>query len=131
MSYFQALLGLAVIIAIAWLMSENRRRFPVRIVIAGLIVQFAIAIILLKVPVSQVFFLWVNSGILKLQQALQSGTSLVFGFLGGGDLPFQESYPGAAFVLAFQALPMVVLVSALSALLYHWRILPLVVKVFS
>ena len=63
-----------------------------------------------------------------MEQATRQGTSLVFGYLGGGALPFAESRPGAAFVFAFQALPIVIVTSALTALLTHWRILPWIVK---
>jgi CNT family concentrative nucleoside transporter len=68
---------------------------------------------------------------MALAAATTAGTSFVFGYLGGADLPFPEPYPGAAFILAFRALPLVLVISALSALLFHWRILPLVVKGFS
>lgn len=56
---------------------------------------------------------------------------MVFGYLGGASLPFEEKFPGAAFILAFRALPLVLVVSALSALLFHWRVLPLIVKCFA
>jgi CNT family concentrative nucleoside transporter len=60
-----------------------------------------------------------------------AGTSFVFGYLGGGDLPFDEKLRGASFILAFRALPLILLISALSALMFYWKILPLVVKAFS
>lgn len=65
------------------------------------------------------------------EEATKAGTSFVFGYLGGGSLPFEEKYPGASFVLALQALPLVLVVSALSSLLFYWRILPYIVKAFS
>jgi CNT family concentrative nucleoside transporter len=72
-----------------------------------------------------------NEGLLSLQQATQAGTSFVFGYLGGGAPPYEESGPGTSFVLAFQALPLILVVSALSSLLFYWRILPRVVQVFA
>ena len=72
----------------------------------------------------------VNRLVSALDAASAAGTSLVFGYLGGGPLPFKESFPGAAFVLAFRALPIILVVSALAAVLTHWRILPLVVRGF-
>jgi len=131
MAGFQPFLGLAFLVLLAWAVSENRRRYSWRIVFAGLAVQFLLALVLLKVPQSQILFTWLNDSVLALQKATEAGTSLVFGFLGGARLPFEEPYPGAAFILAFRALPLVLLMSALSALLYHWRILPWIVRGFA
>jgi len=69
--------------------------------------------------------------VLALQEATHAGTSFVFGYVGGGPLPFAESYPGSSFILAFQALPMVLLMSALSSLLFYWKVLPVVVRAFA
>ena len=77
--------------------------------------QILVAVVLIRMPGSQIVFVWVNNGVLALQRATEAGTSLVFGFLGGAPLPFAESFPGAGFVLAFRALPLVMVVSALSA----------------
>lgn len=131
MALIQPFLGLFVLVAFAWAVSENRSGFSWRVVVAGLAVQFALAVILLKFPGSQSLFVWLNDGVLALQKATEAGTSLVFGFIGGGPLPFKEPYPGAAFILATRALPLVLLMSALSALLYHWRVLPLIVRGFA
>lgn len=131
MAVLQPFLGLAFFVFFAWAISENRRGCSWRVVVAGLVVQFALALLLLKVPQSQIVFVWLNDGVIALQKATEAGTSLVFGFLGGGPLPFKEPYPGAAFILAFRALPLVLLMSALSALLYHWRILPWIVRGFA
>jgi concentrative nucleoside transporter, CNT family len=131
MAEIQPFLGLAAIILFAWTISENKRGFSWRLVAAALVVQFALALVLLKLPQSQIVFIWLNDGVVALQKATEAGTSLVFGFLGGGPLPFKEPYPGAAFILAFRALPLVLLMSALSALLYHWRILPWIVRGFA
>ena len=124
MTTLQPMVGLAVLIAAAWCLSENRRAFSWRLVGVGLAVQILVALVLIRMPGSQLVFIWVNNGVLTLQRATEAGTSLVFGFLGGAPLPFAESFPGTAFVLAFRALPLVMVVSALSALLYHWRVLP-------
>ena len=60
--------------------------------------------------------------------ASRAGTSFVFGYLGGGALPFDLKAPGADFMLAFQALPIVLVMSVLTTLLFYWRILPPVVR---
>ncbi len=127
----QGAFGLGVLIALAWLMSENRRAFDWRIVAVGLAMQIALAFLFLKTPATQRVFLALNGVVDALQGATQAGTSFVFGYLGGAATPFDLPHPGAAFILAFQALPLVLVMSALSALLWHWRILPLVVKGFA
>lgn len=127
----QALLGIAVLTALAWAISENRRAIRPGVVIAGLGLQLAIALLLLKLPGAQTVFHGLNNALLALQEATRAGTSFVFGYLGGGDLPFDPKSPGGAFVLAFQVLPLILVMSALSALLFHWRILPAIVRGFA
>jgi concentrative nucleoside transporter, CNT family len=127
----QSAVGIAGLVGIAWLLSDQRRLVSWRIIAAGLIVQFLLALLLLKFPPSQALFLGLTRLVDAVQAATIAGTSFVFGYVGGGRSPFAITDPGAGFVLAFQALPLVLLMSALSALLYHWRILPWVVKGFS
>jgi concentrative nucleoside transporter, CNT family len=112
-------------------MSENRRRPPWRIVASGLALQIALAALLLKTPALQGFFLALNNGLLAIERATQAGTALVFGYLGGGTLPFTTTGTGTSFILAFRALPLILVVSALSALLFYWRILPWLVRAMS
>lgn len=131
MTVVQPIIGLAAFIGLAWCLSEDRRGLSWRLVAAGLAVQVLVALVLIRLPGSQIVFVWINEGVLALQRATEAGTSLVFGFLGGAPLPFEESYPGAAFVLAFRSLPLVLVVSAFSALLYHWRVLPVIVRAFA
>ena len=128
---FQTILGIAGFIFIAWVISENRRAFSWKLVLAGILSQLGLALLILKVPFFRLFFTLCNQAVDALQEASKAGSSFVFGFIGGGPLPYAETFPGASFSLAFQALPMVLLISALSALLYHWRILPWVVRIFS
>lgn len=127
----QSLFGLIIFIAIAWVCSEKRKLFPWKLVVIGLILQFIIAFLLLKVPIFQSAFLLLNSVVIALENATRVGTTMVFGYLGGGTLPFEEPFPGSAYILAFRGLPMVLLVSALSSLLFYWNILPRIVGLFS
>ena len=127
----QGWLGIVALVGFAWLLSENRWDVRLRPVFVGLLLQFALAAALLRLPVCKTVFLALNNVILAIDRATTAGTSLVFGFLGGGALPFAEPTPGSAFILAFRALPLVLVVSALSSLLFYWRILPLVVRGFS
>lgn len=128
MSTVQAMLGLAVLVAVAWAISENRRALPWGTVAIGILLQIAIALVLLKLPAARSVFLALNDIVDVLQAATLAGTSFVFGYLGGGALPFEATGAGTSFILGLQALPLVLVVSALSALLYHWRVLPAVVR---
>ncbi|MBI4205687.1 MAG: nucleoside:proton symporter [Betaproteobacteria bacterium] len=130
MLVLQSAFGLIALLAIAWCMSENRRAVPWRIVISGVILQLLL-VALLKAPPVKHFFLALNEVLLALERATQAGTAFVFGYLGGAPLPFAESHAGASFVLAFRALPLILVVSALSALLFHWRVLPFIVRSIS
>ncbi len=127
----QSIGGLFALALIAWSMSENRWHVNLRTVFTGLAIQSALAAALLKIPLCKNFFLFLGKGIVVLEEASIAGTSLVFGYLGGGNLPFNENSPGASYVLAFRGLPIVLVVSALSSLLFYWRILPYVVRGFS
>jgi len=127
----QAIAGIAGLLALAWLASEKRSAVPWRAVWGGLLLQLALALLLLKVPLAKDAFLALNDALLALEQATQAGTAFVFGYLGGGRPPFVETDPASSFILAFRALPLVLLVSALSALLFHWRVLPAIVRAIS
>lgn len=130
-SFLQPLTGIAVLTVMAIIFSEDRRVNKIRLIATGVAIQFLFALLLLKVPFIKDAVALINQGVLALQKASEAGTSLVFGYLGGAPLPFHESQPGAAYVLAFQALPLALFISAFAALLYHWRILPKVVGIFS
>jgi CNT family concentrative nucleoside transporter len=128
---FQGVLGLIALVAFAWGVSENRRRIKIHTILIGLIVQFALALIMLKIPASREIFMVLNYGVEALDKATTAGTSFVFGYLGGGSLPFDEKGAGSSFIFAFKALPLVLVISALSSILFYWKILPIVVKAFS
>ncbi|MGD8616726.1 MAG: nucleoside transporter C-terminal domain-containing protein [Gammaproteobacteria bacterium] len=124
----QSLCGLVVFVGIAALLSEDRQRIPWRTVAIGFALQLMLALLLLKLPLSRTVFAALNRVVLLLDEATKAGTAFVFGYLGGDAFPVEVGDPAATFVLAFQALPLVIVVSALSALLFYWRILPWVVK---
>ncbi len=127
----QSALGIACFIAISWALSEDRARVPWRTLLAGIALQFTLAALLLRLPAFKQAFISLNELLRALEQATQTGTMFVFGYLAGGELPFAESGAGSSFILAFRALPLILLVSALSALLFYWRILPLIVRALS
>ena len=127
----RGLLGIAVLLLIAWAISEDRFRVRVRVVVAGLLLQVAVAVLLLKFPPASRAFLLLNDGVEALQKATDAGTGFVFGYLGGGSLPFAETHPGSAFIFAFRALPLVLVISALATLLFHWGVLQRIVQAFA
>jgi len=120
--------GIAGLLALAWLAGENRRAIPWRAIAAGLVLQLVLAVLCLKVEFIKKAFLVLNDALLVLEKATQAGTGLVFGYLGGGSLPFAVTDHNSVFILAFRALPLVLVVSALSALLFYWRVLPAIVR---
>lgn len=126
--HLQSLLGIAAILGLAWVLSENRRAFPLRTVVAGLAVQIGLALLLLKVPLAREGLFALNGLVAALTEATKQGTSFVFGYLGQGDAPFTITQPSAFINLTFGVLPIIIVISALSALLWHWRILALLVK---
>ncbi len=128
MLILQSLFGLCVIVGISWLLSENRQYIPWRTVAIGLGLQFLLALVLIKLPFSQSVFTGLNQVVLVLDQATTAGTAFVFGYLGGGEPPFIQSNPANSFIIAFKALPLIIVVSALSSLLFYWRVLPWIVK---
>lgn len=127
----QSIAGLLTFTGLAWLLSENRKQVNLKIAVTGIVLQLAVGLVLLKLPIFRDFFLLLNRLVLSIEEATTAGTSFVFGYLGGADLPFKEKFPGAGFILAFRGLPLVLVMSALSALLFYWKILPLVVRAFS
>lgn len=128
---YQGIFGICALLGLAWAISENRAKVPWRLVIIGLVLQLVLAAVLLRIsPITQALQS-INQVVMALQDATLQGTSLVFGFLGGGKPPFQTVHPENTFILAFQGLPLILVVSALSALLFYWRILPAVVRAFA
>jgi CNT family concentrative nucleoside transporter len=124
----QSAFGILVFLVLAWLFSEDRSRIPWRTLLAGLGLQFLLAMLLLWFPPFKMIFMGLNDLLLSLEQATLDGTSFVFGYLGGDELPFAETQAGSSFILAFRALPLILLISALSSLLFYWGVLPLIVR---
>lgn len=124
----RALLGVVVFLGIGWLLSENRRALPWRPVLVGLACQIVLALLLTKVPAITAGFAAATHAVDALQAASRAGSSFMFGYLGGGRAPFSMADPSAAFIFAFQALPAILLVGALSALLWHWKVLIVIVR---
>jgi CNT family concentrative nucleoside transporter len=120
-----------VLLLAAWALSERRSNVPWRIIGVGLALEFALALAFLKLPGTQELFLALGDAVTALQAATRTGTSFVLGYLGGGPFPFAVTAPEATFILALQALPLVLVMSAVSAILFHWRVLPIIVGAFA
>jgi concentrative nucleoside transporter, CNT family len=127
----RGILGIVVILLLAWAVSEARGRVQWRVVAAGIVLQFALALLFLKLAPARAAFLLLNRAVEALQNATETGTGFVFGYLGGGQLPFAETRPGASFIFAFRALPLVLVISALATLLFYWGVLQRIVGAFA
>ena len=131
MLILQSVVGLSLLIGLCWVFSENRQSIHFPIVIKSLGLQIILALILLTLPASQQLFVVLNDGIAVLQAATREGTTFIFGYLGGGPLPFKETSEGDGFILAFQAMPLVIVISVIAAMLTYFKILPLIMRGFS
>jgi len=126
----QGLIGLSLILLLVWGLSENRKNRPRWRWIGGaVLLQITIALVIVRVP-----FVWdiiglANHGVAAIEKATLVGSSYMFGYTGGGDLPFALK-EGAAppLIIAFQILPLVIVFSALAALFWHWGILAWIVR---
>jgi CNT family concentrative nucleoside transporter len=128
MPQLQSAFGIAVLLAIAWALGENRRAVDLRQAAVGLLVTMVTAVILFKLPQVAAMFSVINDAVGAVAAATRAGTAFVFGYVGGGPAPFDVRTPGTDFVLAFQALPVVLVTSVLTTLLFYWRVLPPVVR---
>lgn len=126
--HLQSVLGIVAIITVAWAVSEDRRAFDWRIVAGGLGLQLALALLLRMVPMARDVLFGLNGAVTALSTATRAGTSFVFGFVGGGDPPFVAAAPSNLVTLAFGVLPLIITISALSAVLWQWGILGAVVR---
>jgi CNT family concentrative nucleoside transporter len=127
----RGLVGWLALLALAWLLSERRWQIPLRVVAGGLVLQVALAVLLIAVPAARSTVMLLNGAVDALQRATDDGTAFVFGYLGGGTLPFAEIHPGASFILAFKILPLVLVISAIGSLLFHWGVLQRITGAFA
>jgi len=120
-------LALIALLGIAFLFSEDRRAISPRIVIAGVALQAALAVLLLKIPAASGAMAFLAQGVGALDRATEAGTSFVFGYVGGAPAPFDINGKGSTISLAFRVFPMILVVCALASLLFHWGVLQRVV----
>ena len=126
----QSLIGLALTIAVCWAVSEDRRRFPWRLALGAVAVQIGLIVLLFGLPSARSVVAVLNAGVDALAASTAQGTQFVFGYLGGGTQPYPVENAGAMFVFAFQVLPLILVISGLSALLWHWHVLKWIIRGF-
>src|SRR5256885_5169050 len=131
MQQLQSAIGVFALLGFAWAISENRRAVSLRQASIGLAAVFLTALLFLKIPQVATAMGAINRAVDAIAAASRAGTSFVFGYLGGGTLPFELKVPGAEFVFALQALPVLLVMSVLTTLLFYWGILPPVVRGFA
>jgi CNT family concentrative nucleoside transporter len=123
-----SLLGWLTMISVAWTISFNRKKFPWRTVVWGVILQFVLAWFVLKTPWGEAFFNFAGKIVGKLRDCATEGTGFVFGPLANSELLGKTFGPSHGLVFAVLVAGTVVIVSALSALFYHWGILQRIVR---
>ena len=131
MIILQSIFGILSILLIAYLFSETKKAIVFKSILIALAIHLILAIMFLNLPIFKDFFMMLNKLVLVLETATTAGTSFVFGYLGGGAAPFEVTNQSSMFILTFKALPLVLIMSVISYLLYYYRILPFIVKIFS
>ena len=127
----QSLTGIALILGVCWALSEGRRQFPWRLALGSIGAQAVLIALLFGLPSSRMVLAGAASAVDGLSASTQAGVTFVFGFLAGGDgQPFTVTNPSALFLFGFRVLPVIVVICALSALLWHWRILKWITRGF-
>ena len=133
MDYLQPTIGLFALLALGAVFSENIKSIKIRYVVTGVLIQFILAILLTKVELISSFFNILSDGVMVLKAANDYGTGFVFGYLADGapNAPFDINNPSGTFIFAFGGLTLVILMSAISALLWYWRVIPILVNAIS
>jgi CNT family concentrative nucleoside transporter len=127
----QSLIGIVALIMFAIPFSESIQKIKVKFIIYALLIQISLAFILLEIPFISSFFDVMSMAVESLRLSAIEGSSFVFGYLGGGEAPFEVSNNQNLPIFAFTFLPMLIFLSALSALLWHWKILPFLIKLLA
>ena len=128
MQTIQSVAGIFGLLALTFAISENHRAVSFRQAAIGLGLTVVLAALFLKIPQLKAGFAVIGDAVNAIAAATRAGTGFVFGYVGGGPLPFELKTPGADFVLGFQALPIVLVMSVLTTLLFYWGILPPIVR---
>ena len=119
----RALIGIALIYGLCWALCEQRRIFPWKLVAGATAMQFAFALILFAIPFIKEALLSANLLVDGLQNATRAGTGFVFGYIGDNVAAGEMLGGSAPPLFFFQILPIIIVVAALSAILWHWHVL--------
>jgi CNT family concentrative nucleoside transporter len=133
MTYYpQIIIGAFALISLGVIFSDNIKQINLKYLLNAIILQFLLAILLIKVPLITSFFESLSQGVLALKAATDQGTGFVFGYLAdGAPKPFEVVNPASANIFIFSGLMLIIVVSALAAILWHWRVLPIIIKAVS
>jgi CNT family concentrative nucleoside transporter len=133
MDYLQPTIGFFALLFLGAMFSENIKAIKLKYVVSGVLIQLILALLLLKVDLVGSFFEYLSDGVMVLKAANDYGTGFVFGYLADGapNAPFDITNPGGTFIFAFGGLTLIILMSAISALLWHWRVIPIIVNALS
>ena len=133
MTYYpQIIIGGVALIFLGVIFSDNIKKINLKYLLNAIVLQFLLAILLIKVPLITSFFESLSQGVLALKAATDQGTGFVFGYLAdGAPKPFEVVNPASANIFIFSGLMLIIVVSALAAILWHWRVLPIVIKAIS
>src|SRR5580692_3011681 len=127
----QSVFGIFGLLALTYAISEDRRAVLFRQSAIALGLTVLLAALFLKIPQLKGAFAAIGDAVDAVATATRAGTTFVFGYLGGGPLPFELKTPGNEFLFALQALPVVLVMSVLTTLMFHWGILPPIVRGFA
>ena len=131
-SIFQIVIGFIGLVCIAIPFSQNRSSINYQHIVAAIFLQITLAFALLKIPFIVQIFAYLSEGVTALQAATQEGAEFVFGYLSNSSTsPFEISGTGNSMIFAFQILPLIIVISSLSALLWFWNVLPLIIRAIS
>lgn len=128
MERFTGLIGIALIFAIAFLLSNNRKAINYRLVISGLAIQILLALFILKVPVGKEIFSWLGAAVTKVLDFSQAGANFVFGGLVNKELMDKAFGPGNDFIFFFKIIPTIIFVAVLVSVAYYLGIMQRIVK---
>ena len=133
MEYLQPTIGFFALLFLGAIFSENIKAIKLKYIVSGVLIQLILALLLLRIDLVGSFFEYLSDGVMVLKAANDYGTSFVFGYLADGapNAPFDITNPGGTFIFAFGGLTLIILMSAISALLWHWRIIPVIVNALS
>jgi len=133
MEYIQPIVGFFILLLLGAIFSENVKAIKVRYVVNAVVIQVLLALMLIKLPLVKNFFEYLSYGVMTLKDANDYGTSFVFGYLAdkAPNAPFDITNSAGTFIFAFGGLTLIIVMSAISALLWHWRIIPVLVNALS